>query len=340
MIDTRSDSAMSREILDQGRVLRALTARRGSLEVLRPKRPPLGFVLVARGSSDNAATYGRYLLEMVTGRPTTSAAPSHFTRYHQHADYRGFCAVAISQSGHTPEIVEVTSRLVAAGVRTIAVTNDPASPLAEAADSCLALGAGEELAVPATKTFTATLVALAMLAELMGDTPWGEADWQVVLDGVDAVITESREVAEVAAVLAAAEGAVCLARGLSVGIAEEMALKLKEAALLRAEGGSLADFQHGPVAGYPTNIPSVLVGAGPRVRADLDQGRLWLAGSGRRVFEMSDRKSADVSVPVVHELLAPVLLAVRGQQLAVECARLRGIDPDSPAGLQKVTRTS
>src|SRR3954471_23661213 len=135
-----------------------------------------GSVIVARGSSDHAGAYGRYLLELVSGRPVAMAAPSLLTLYRARIDYRGFLAVAVSQSGRTPEILTTLQRLQAAGAAGLAITNDGASPLAGAAGATIALGAGAENAVPATKTVTATLAAFALVAVALGDTPFSRAE--------------------------------------------------------------------------------------------------------------------------------------------------------------------
>ncbi len=154
---------MRTEMAEQPAVLRELIAR-GAPRL----GPHSGVVIVARGSSDHAAIYGRYLLELATGRPVALAAPSLFTRYGARTDASGWLVVGVSQSGATPEIVEVVERLRATGGRAVAITNDPGSPLAAASEVVLALGAGEERAVPATKTLTAQFAAFAVLAPRSG----------------------------------------------------------------------------------------------------------------------------------------------------------------------------
>src|SRR4051794_20174180 len=134
--------------------------------------PLAGVTFVARGSSDNAAVYGRYLAELASGRPAALAAPSLQTLYRADVDYSGWLVVALSQSGATPEIVSVTGRLRDAGARTVAIVNDEASPLAATAELVLGLGAGEERAVPATKTVTAELLAVAAVASALGPVPF------------------------------------------------------------------------------------------------------------------------------------------------------------------------
>jgi glutamine---fructose-6-phosphate transaminase (isomerizing) len=165
---------MAAEMAEQPAVLRDLQRRGDEVaEALAPLagRALAGVVIIARGSSDHAAIYGRYLLELAARRPVTLAAPSLFTRYRAETDYAGYLAVAVSQSGHTPEIVDVLRSVRDAGATTVAVTNDAGSPLAGAADAVIPLGAGDERAVPATKTFTAQLGAFAQLAAALGPVP-------------------------------------------------------------------------------------------------------------------------------------------------------------------------
>ncbi|MDQ1713098.1 MAG: hypothetical protein QOE45_2548 [Frankiaceae bacterium] len=335
-------SLMATELAEQAAVLRGLVARRGRLGGLAVAVPaaPTGIVFVARGSSANAAVYGRYVFELLSGRPSFNAALSVHTRYAADVDYTGFLAVGISQSGETPEVVDVLRRLRAAGARTVAVTNGDGSPLAAAADWCLPLDAGPELAVPATKTFTASLAALALVAEAAFGGPWSDADWAAVLDGLDEVLADDASPRALATALADATSLLCLGRGVVLPVALETALKLKEAAGVRAEGGSGADLRHGPVAGYPAATPVVSISSRGALWADAVEVEDWLRDRGHPVHLVSDRTGSGVAVPAVHELLAPLLLVVRGQQLALHSARARGLDPDRPAGLSKVTPTT
>ena len=161
-----------------------------------------GVSLIARGSSANVAVHARYVLEMATGRPVGLVAPSLQTLYRTPVDYAGRLVIAVSQSGSTPEIVETLDRLADAGARTVAVTNDEKSDLARAADLVVALDAGPEVAVPATKTVTAQLVALALVARALAGgsdrVPFSDADLRRLPDAVDAVLTDTDGIAAVA----------------------------------------------------------------------------------------------------------------------------------------------
>ena len=173
-----SAGLMAQDMAEQPAVLAALVARRDEILESLAGPAPAGIVIVARGSSDHAGIFGRYLLEAATGLPVALAAPSLQTLYGVRPRVEGWLAVGISQSGRTPEIATVLERFREAGARAVAVTNDPDSPLARGASVHVSLGAGEERAVPATKTFTAQLAAMALVAEALGPLPFGAADWE------------------------------------------------------------------------------------------------------------------------------------------------------------------
>src|SRR3954465_9816561 len=175
---------------EQPRVLRALAARRGALvdevRAALGATAPVGIVLVARGSSDNAAVFGRYVLELATRRPVALAAPSLSTRYGVQDRLDGWLAVGVSQSGRTPEIVSVLESFGAAGATTVAITNDRDSALAAAAAATIDTAPGAEKAGPATKTVTSQFAAFALLAEALGadGLPWSTAAWTALPDAV------------------------------------------------------------------------------------------------------------------------------------------------------------
>ncbi len=185
---------MAAEMAEQPAVLERLVSRgtavAASVSALLPEHL-CGTVLLARGSSDTAALYGRYMFEMASGRPVALASPSLHTLYRIPADHRGYLAIGISQSGRTPEVVSVLERMRDSGARTVAIVNDTPSPLGDVADVVIDLGAGGELAVPATKTFTATLLALALIAAAMGDVPWSDDDLRTLPAHVSCVLADA-----------------------------------------------------------------------------------------------------------------------------------------------------
>jgi glucosamine--fructose-6-phosphate aminotransferase (isomerizing) len=291
-----------------------------------------GVVFVARGSSDNAAVYGRYLAELASGRPAALAAPSLLTLYDAPVDYAGQLVVALSQSGATPEVVTVCQRLRAAGARTVAIVNDLTSPLAAAVEVAIPLEAGDERAVPATKTVTAQLLAVAAVAAALGPVPFSGGDLAALPREVAALLADPATSRAQAKRLAGADRLFVVARGLLQAAALEAALKIKETARIVAEGISAADFRHGPIAAVDRDVPVLVFEHRGPAAADVRE----LAA------ELEARGAPVVGLPVpdaVPEALAAVPAIVRAQQLALELALARGLDPDAPTGLAKVTAT-
>ncbi len=332
---------MASEMAEQPAVLEALLERRAAIvEAVRDVLPePLrGIVLIARGSSDHAAVYGRYVLEAACGLPVAHAAPSLHTLYAAPAHYDGWLAVATSQSGRTPEIVAVLERAQEHGATGVAITNDPASPLAAAAAAVVALDAGVERAVPATKTFTAQLAAFGFLAEAVGSPPWQTTDWDAVPVAVQQALDDAEPAVSAAAAIGDAPGLVVVGRGYLYASALETALKLKETASVLAQGYSSADLRHGPIAVIEQDFPVVALAVPGPAWNDLTELVALLGERGARVLRVAP--GGEVPLPeVVPEPLAPFPVAVRGQQLAHALAVHRGLDPDRPEGLRKITPT-
>jgi glucosamine--fructose-6-phosphate aminotransferase (isomerizing) len=342
MTNATAGAQMTAEMAEQPRVLAALAARRDDLiahvrEAL--PTPPLGIVLVARGSSDNAAVFGRYVLELATRRPVALAAPSLVTRYGVEDKLDGWLAVGVSQSGRTPEIVSVLESFGAAGATTVAITNDRDSPLAQAADATIDTAAGAEKAVPATKTVTSQFAAFALLAEALGeDLPWSGDAWAALPDAVATLLADDAPARAAATIVGDAQGLVAIARGLLLGAALEAALKLKEMTGILAEGASAADFLHGPIAVVRRGLPVLTLSAGGPAAADVAEFADAARARGGRVLSIAP--DGDLTIPAsIPDGLAGITAIVRAQQLAREVSLLRGIDPDSPFGLSKVTET-
>jgi glutamine---fructose-6-phosphate transaminase (isomerizing) len=332
---------MRADMAAQPEVLRRLMARRAEVGAGLRGADPIGVVIVARGSSDYAAVFARYLLEAVLGRPVALAAPSLHTLYGVDLRLRGWLAIGISQSGRTPEITAVLERYRAAGARTIAVTNDPASPLAAVADLELALEAGDEEAVPATKTFTAELAAVAMIAEALGPVPWKSNDWERIPAVVEGLLADPDPAERAAALLGEARELIAAGRGFLMCVALEAALKLREASGVRAEGWSAADFRHGPVTVARGDLPLLAVSATGPAAADVEELAAELERAGTPVLWLADRAGAELPYPAgLSEPLCVLPASVRAQQLALALALRRGIDPDRPPGLDKVTATT
>jgi glutamine---fructose-6-phosphate transaminase (isomerizing) len=341
-------SFMGREIAEQPGALRA------TIDSLLPRRDEaaaLGqatreVLFIGRGTSDNAAVYGSYLIQAYGGRLATLAAPSIATTYRSRMDLSGVLAVALSQSGRTEEIVETLAWARDCGARTLAITNGAGSPLAETAEVAFVTQAGTEQAVPATKTFTTQLAALAVLALGLGaDLDAGEL--RAVPDAVEAMLSEPAEFDAIVGELAAVPGVVVSGRGLAYSAALELALKLKEACYLHAMGQSWADLLHGPLAVVDADTPAIVLAAesGPTLPGTVELARR-ITRSGARAYgigggaQLADACSRALPGPALPEWLAPMGLIVPGQLLTEALARRLGLNPDAPRGLTKVTQTT
>jgi len=334
---------MAREMAEQPARLRELIGRFEEIaEHVRATAPdPLnGITIVARGSSDHAAVYGRYLLEAATGKPVSLAAPSLHTLYGVDVDYRGQLVIAVSQSGATPEIVRTLKVLQEGGGRGLAITNELDSALARTAGRTIELRMGEERAVPATKTVSGQFTAFAIAACALGRAPFTRDDLRAVPDQVTATLGDPAPVAAAARQLAGASQLIAVARGYLFAAALETALKIKETCSLLADGYSAADLRHGPIAAVTRGLPVVAFCASGPARADVASLVDELRARGASVLIVGCGESDDVPLPEsVPEPLAPIVAVVRGQQLTYELATALGLDPDSPAGLTKVTAT-
>jgi glutamine---fructose-6-phosphate transaminase (isomerizing) len=336
-------TVMSAEMAEQPERLAALLGQSGEImEHVRQVLPePLaGTVLIARGSSDHAATTGRYLLELATRRPVASASPSLYTMYGAKTDFTGYLVIAASQSGRTPEIVSSLKAARGAGGRAVAITNDRESDLAQTAELPLYLGAGAERAVPATKTVTAELVAFALIAQAVGDIGFGP-DVRAALPGnVATVLDDPGPADEVAAWLEGRTRLATVARGPLYGAAAEAALKIEETTSLFATAFSAADLRHGPIAVAATGLPMIVFAHPGPAAADVADLAEDLRNRGADVLLAGPVEGSALPWPAdVPEVVAPVLAVVRAQQVALALARRLGRDPDQPGGLHKVTLT-
>lgn len=338
------------EIHEQPEVLERLLDRQAS-EVdaaarLVAARRPDWVLLAARGSSDNAGLYAQYVLGARNGLAVAMATPSLFTHYGSPPRLTGALVVAISQSGQSPDIISVLAEARRQGAPTLAITNDPTSTLAAAADLVIATGAGPELAVAATKTYTSQLLAIAMLsAALRG----GEGDDEA-LRRVPMAVRETLEIeaaiAEVARRYAAMTHCVVLGRGFEYATAREWALKLEELTYVVAEPYSTADFRHGPAAMAAPGFPVLAVVPGGAVYRDHLALLTTLVERGVDLVALSDQEEAlqlarsPIRLPgLLPEWLRGIATVVAAQLFSYHQAKAMGRDTESPRGLTKVTRT-
>lgn len=342
------------EIAEQPAVVERLVLdRRGTITAVADRiRPRIAsgeidlVVVAARGTSDNAATYAQYLVGVELGLPVALAAPSLFSLYEVDVRLRGGLVIGISQSGRSPDVVGVVAAARRQGAPTIAVTNAPASPLAVAAEHVVDLGAGDELAVAATKTYTAELAAVASLVVALAGT--GGEGLAGLPKAIAAALSEDREreAAEIARLLAGRDRLLVIGRGFEYATAREIALKLKELARVSADPYSTADFLHGPLALAEPGLPVVAVAPSGKAAGDVDAVLDRLAGLGIERYVLTDRQSAASGAtasiglpPDVPEELRPIVSIVPGQLLALHLALARGLDPESPRWIEKVTLT-
>jgi glucosamine--fructose-6-phosphate aminotransferase (isomerizing) len=318
-----------RQVLDVARVLRGRSLRFA--------------ILAARGTSDNAALYAKYLFEVILGVPTALASPSAFTLYGGNMKLDDVLVIGISQSGESKDVLEVVRRSKDLGASTLSVTNDEGSSLSETAEFHFFLRAGKEESVAATKTYTASLLVLYLLAE--------------ALRGVDSPSAEARKVPEQAKeVLGSgwegveryryADHLVVASRGFNLPTAQEAALKLMETSYVVAQPFSEADLRHGPIAMVTRDFPVLAIVPPGRAHSTmtdlveaLDERGAELAVIGED-GETLGKAAVGFRVPVsCPEELSPVLYAIPSQMFSHDLSRMKRLDPDSPRGLSKVTET-
>ncbi len=343
------DTRMADEIAEQPeavrRTLAALVPQREAVaRLFRGRRRVL---FVARGSSDNAAIYGRYLLETHAGVAGGLASPSVATHYRTRLDLSDALVVSVSQSGATEEIVATQAWASSCGAATVAVANVAGSPLVASADLALVTQAGPEVAVPATKTYLAQLVAMAVLGTALAPDPTAlDTDLDRVAGEVERLLASRAGVDDAVSALRDASYAVVSGRGLLMGTALETALKLEETCLRPVRGYSYADLRHGPISVVTAGMTAVLVAAqdGPllppmrELARDLaDRGATTVGIGGDGGF--ADACTLHVPGPDLPEALAPLGAIVPAQQVVESLARALGLDPDNPRGLAKVTTT-
>lgn len=304
------------------------------------ERPPAVIVTCARGSSDHAASYFKYLTEILLGIPVASMGPSVASLYRAPLRLDGGVMVAVSQSGQSPDIVSLQQAARSAGALTIAVVNDAASPLAQGADAVLPLHAGEEKSIAATKTFLSSAAILAALvAEWAGDALLARAV-RALPEALQKAV--AADWSEALPVLRNARSAYVIGRGPAFAIASEAALKLKETATLHAEAFSGAEVMHGPLQLVAPGFPVIALRPGDAAADAMAAAVSHLDSAGARVLvaEAGEPRPGRLPVsPAAHPLLDPLAMLTSFYILAEGVARARGRDPDRSDRLRKVTHT-
>ncbi len=335
------------EIFDQPRVLRrTFEAAREHSAVLKKFRQRFRLiVLVARGTSDNAARFGRYLLELSTGLPVALAAPSVYTLYGARLNLRGALVVGVSQSGEGTDINQVLECARRGGARTIGITNEARSAMAGLVDEVFLVHAGRQRSVPATKTYTGQLLMFYLLASRLSPQISLSAVSEIP-DRVGEALTLAPEIQSLAGHYRDMTRCAVVARGLNLANAFETALKLMETCYVVAERFSSADFAHGPVALVERGFPVILFAPPGKAFGDLRQLALRLRRLRADTLLIT---SAGVSRPpatrtiivpgAIPEIYSPIPYIIPGQLLAASLAEVKGLDPDRPRSLHIVTRT-
>jgi Glucosamine 6-phosphate synthetase, contains amidotransferase and phosphosugar isomerase domains len=328
---------MRAEIADQPRRWADLAdLGRGDLEaaaaLIRDRTPEL-MVFIARGSSDHAAQYGQYLAHNLLGIPGQLATPGTTTVYHREVRYPASVGLAISQSGESPDLLETVRAVQAAGVAVVGLANNPDSTLARLVDVHVDLHAGVEQSVAATKTYTAELLALYLLLGLASGSEWTELAASVA--GV-AAAAEGLIAAELAGPgligsLVHADKAMVIGRGYSMATAKEGALKLMETSRISASGWSATDATHGPLGQVVAGLPVIGFTSDPASRPSVVS---FLSAAERLGAEVTR-----VEIECPWPELTPLLDVIPVQVAALRTSLAKGLDPDVPAGLAKVTQT-
>jgi len=301
-------------------------------------------IIAARGTSDHAALYAQYVLGARNGIVVAPASPSLASLYGAPPRMGTALVIGISQSGRSPDVVAVLEASRRQGALTVAVTNEPDSELAAAAECLIELDAGEEKAIAATKTYVAEMTVIAMLSAALSADDESRDQLRLVPGAIRAALEQEPAIAKLAADWADEDRCAVLARGFNYATAREWALKLKEVAYVLADPYSAADFQHGPIALVERGFPILAIATSGPAFAGMAELLTRLHQYGARMLILSDAASlgglGDVVVlQAVPEWLSPLVAIVPAQLFAYHVARARGLDLEHPRGLSKVTLT-
>jgi glucosamine--fructose-6-phosphate aminotransferase (isomerizing) len=343
--------ALHSEIHEQPQRLAGLLGQRERVEQIAAiiqQQAPCFVFLAARGTSDNAGRYANYLWGAVNHLPLALATPSLFTFYAQPPKLKGALVVAVSQSGKSPDIIRVIQEGRQQGCLTLVITNAPASPLAQAAELVLDIQAGEEKAVAATKSYTAELLAIAMLSAALAGS---ETAWQE-LAGVstwaEQMLTQDEAISRMAQRYRYMNQCVVLGRGYNYATAYEWALKLKELSYLVAEPYSSADFQHGPIAMVEGGFPVLAVAAQGKVFGSMLEMIATLRNEhAAELVVVSDNDKAlglaqsPIRLPAgIPEWLTPIIAIIAGQLFTYHLTLAKGYNAEKPRIIRIVTETN
>jgi glucosamine--fructose-6-phosphate aminotransferase (isomerizing) len=307
----------------------------------------ISYILIAaRGTSDNAARYAKYLFGAINGLTVALATPSLFTIYKKPHRIQNALVLGVSQSGKSPDIVAVLAEAHRQGALTAAITNHPGSDLSQVSDWVINLQAGEELSIAATKTYTSQLAAVALLSAHLANDRGMLDELTDLPDALETTLSMEVEIRRIAPRYRYMEACVVIGRGYNYATAYELALKLKELTYTVAEPYSSADFMHGPLAMIDPGFPVLIIAPSGLMVPEIRSLIRTLKERQAEVIAISDDvdilESARIplSLPVtVSEWLSPITAIIPGQIFAMHLASARDYDPDRPRGLTKVTET-
>jgi glucosamine--fructose-6-phosphate aminotransferase (isomerizing) len=311
------------------------------------KKKPRLVVLAARGTSDNAAQFGRYLIEITTGIPVSLAAPSIHTVYEAEVDYRDALVIGISQSGESTDTNVVLEKARRQGAITVGITNEAKSAMAGIAEHVFLVRAGREKSVAATKTYTGQLMILYLLAHALGGKIRFE-DLEAIPQLAETAVSLESEVAELAQRYRFMRHAIVVGRGLNYANTFEFALKMMETCYVVAERFSSADFLHGPIAMIEPDFPVFLFAPTGPTWPSMQEMLIKLKGLRAETVVITDQSNAKAAglaprcmkIPAsIPEILTPIPYIIPAQIFAASLAREKNLDPDSPRTLSKVTLT-
>ncbi len=343
------NSILEEEIFSQPEVIAHLLKQETlHIQSIVAELPPFDYIVIAaRGSSDHAATYAKYAWPAFGGYPVALATPSLHTMYHQPPRFRGALVIGISQSGQSPDIVAVLEEGRSQGRPTIAITNDPASPLATAADYVVELHTGPERSVAATKTYSAQLAIMMLFAAAWSKDITQFGALEQIPEAMKRTLERSAVIQQYAEHFRDLQQCIVIGRGYNYATSFELALKLKELTYMQVSGYSSADFRHGPIATVASGIPVIQIMPTGATYADMLTLADEVRQRGAELLVISDAAEilAQTSYPMplagaLPEWLSPISAILPGQLFALHLAEAKGYAVDTPRGLNKVTRTN
>jgi len=341
-------SLLENEIASQPDVVkRILEDETRHIKKIVAQIPAFDYALIAaRGSSDHAATYAKYVWTALAGYPVALAAPSLLTMYKTQVRLAGALVVGISQSGQSPDIIAILEEGKRQGRPTLAITNDGSSPLASIADHVIELHAGQERSIAATKTYTAQLAVMAIFAATLSGNAEHLDALQQIPSAMDYTLQLDSQLAQRVERYRYMDRCIVIGRGYNYATSIELALKLKELTYIMASAYSSADFRHGPIATIESGLPVFLVMPAGATFDDMLDLAIELKRREAELLVISESEQAlslaRTALPIypgVPEWLTPLITIIPGQLFALNLALTKGLNPDVPRGLHKVTRT-